>query len=538
MQSQSQLHFFDNAPVPMFLLNASGDVIHTNRACEGLFRYSSREWALDDIMSTPVWQESSTYFNASQEPREKLSPYTRLVRFADNRKLYVLKMSIADTKPSYTYIAALTPYQNDDSVNEALLNRLPMGMVRIDASGQFINANQAFLRLLGYEEEEALLKQTEFDVTFEADANREKPLRAGLELGCSAQYRLDKRYVHKKGHHIWARTFVSCVTCQITQQTQFLIAVFDIHEEKQLHEVIATSERRFRAIAENVSSVVWISGPDPMRLYYVNRCFNTVWEERVEALYGDAKAFLDRVHPADRDLVARTRFCDSHDSWRINYRLLFPDGRIKHIRDSGNSVFDGNGDLIYRVGTQTDITAEVDQRDSVVVMAKKLRELVEYDTLTGIKSRHAIISDVRDTYQEFTVTGDPSVLVYIDADGFKAINDTYGHEIGDKVLVCIAEHLTRNIRESDVAGRIGGDEFVVLLRHTAQSEIPQILERLGRDIECEYLPPNMRVAISLGAKELTPDVLSSEQWLSDADKTMYLNKRERKMSHTNHAVSG
>ena len=161
-------------------------------------------------------------------------------------------------------------------------------------------------------------------------------------------------------------------------------------------------------------------------------------------------------------------------------------------------------------------------------MAKKLKELVDYDSLTGLKSRHAIMTDIQESFQHFKQTDDPSVLVYIDADGFKGINDTLGHDVGDKVLCAIANHLTSHIRDTDVAGRIGGDEFIVLLRHTSLKDVAQILERLCSEIHDVSLPDDMKVSLSLGAYDLSDDVVSAAQWLNDADKTMYHNKRARK----------
>ncbi|KKD59810.1 diguanylate cyclase (GGDEF domain) with PAS/PAC sensor [Grimontia sp. AD028] len=524
--SPFQMQFFELAPVPMVIINDLGEIIQSNRECQQLFQIMPDEANIDGYLSSATWNEVIRYFQVVSQAVQH-EPFTKVVRLTRSKDTYIFKVNLLNTVPSNIYIVALTLYYPDDELNEALQERLPMGMARVDTEGRFISVNPAYLAMLGYQDEE-IQPLTEFDLTYHSDANSEKPLRENLSLSSGNQYRVDKRYLHKNGHQIWVRTFVSSITCKYTNQHQFLIAVLDIHEEKQLQEAITTSERRFRAIAENVSSVVWISAADPARLFYVNKCYDTIWEEKVEVLYHDPRAFLNKIHPSEREMAESTRFSASTDSWNINYRLLFDDGRVKHIRDSGNCVFDGNGELIYRVGTLTDITAEIDQRDTVVVMAKKLREMVEYDSLTGIKSRHAIMTDIQEAYQEFDMTSDPSVLVYIDADGFKNINDSYGHDVGDKVLKAIAGHLTSNIRDSDVAGRIGGDEFVVLLRHTATAEIPHILERLKCDIESDGLPEGVNVSISLGAIELSEKVVSAEQWLSEADKTMYQHKRSRK----------
>ncbi|OEE62952.1 diguanylate cyclase [Enterovibrio norvegicus FF-33] len=531
-QNQSQMLYFDIAPVPMLILNELGEIVHSNRECQNILRFEQTSSHIDDCLSAGVWLDIKRHFSMPPvfTPPE---PFSKVIKFTCSNASYSLNVSVADTSSGVTYVAALTLHSKEVAPGGVAMDRLPFGMAVVDSDGHFLDMNQAFYQLLGYREEELKTKK-DFDLTYVSDANSEKPLRHNLIGRGGQQYHVDKRYIHKHGHQLWVRTFVSAVSDDVSGDMKFIISVFDIHEEKQLQDVIATSERRFRVIAENVSSVVWISGADPMRLFYVNKCYDNVWEESAESLYGDPRAFLKKIHPAERELASVTRFSSSTDSWNVNYRLLFPDGRIKHIRDSGHCVFDGNSELIYRVGTLTDITSEIVQRDNVVTMAQQLRQLVEYDSLTGIKSRHAIMNDIRETYQQFSMTGDPSMLVYIDADGFKGINDSFGHEVGDQVLVKIAEHLTSNIRDSDVAGRIGGDEFVVLLRHTAQSEVPQILERLCRDINSEGLPINIAVTLSLGEKELCSNILSAEQWLSEADQTMYHNKREKKKARSQH----
>ncbi|WP_258188549.1 sensor domain-containing diguanylate cyclase [Enterovibrio norvegicus] len=530
--------YFDMAPVPMILLNDFGEIVHRNAECDLLFNIHPSRPVFNDYVAEDVWTALNAYFSElpSSIPNE---PFSFDITLHQTKMRYRFKANVATTFPSPSYVVVLSPLSKNTvepkrralEQGKAFLEQLPVSMAMLDEYGIFVGANRAFCELLGYDEA-SLVDRMEADVTFAPDANSETPLRNNLKCHIDKQYSVDKRYIHKDGHQIWVRVFVSLTTdseCDsATDNVRYVIAVIDIHEEKQLQNVIATSERRFRAIAENISSVVWMSGADPQRVLYANKCYRSVWEESVDKLYSDARSFLDKVHPADREIAESIRFNTSGDSWSINYRLLFDDGRVKHLRDSGHCVFDSNGELIYRVGTSTDITAEISQRDNMVVMAKKLKELVDYDSLTGLKSRHAIMTDIQESFQRFKQTNDPSVLVYIDADGFKGINDTLGHDVGDKVLCAIAKHLTSHIRDTDVAGRIGGDEFIVLLRHTSQEDVVQILERLCSDIHDISLPGDMKVSLSLGAYDLSDEVITAEQWLNDADKTMYHNKRARK----------
>ncbi|MDD1779598.1 diguanylate cyclase [Enterovibrio sp. ZSDZ35] len=525
-QSPSQLPYFDLAPVPMLLINEHGEIVHINGEGFNLLRsvVSDEIATLDGCMARGQWADVKRFFDIAINAKTD-TIYRNILRLKGQSINHLMTVSIASSSPNPLYVAAFSPYY-DTFTSKIDIDQMPMCMAIVNDQGRYEQINPAFCQLVGYELDE-LIGAKEDNISFCSDANSEKPLRVRLSQNDESHYSVEKRYIHKNGHQIWVRTFVTQVSAAKDRKL-YVVAVVNIHEEKQLQEVISTSERRFRAIAENVSSVVWISASDPMRLLYVNKCYATIWEESVDKLYTDPRSFLNRIHPNDRELAAEMRFSSSTESWSINYRLVFPDHRVKHVRDSGHCVFDGNGELIYRVGTLTDITYEIDQRDTMMVMAKKLRDLVDFDSLTGIKSRHAIMTDVEDAYHQYTQNGKPSVLVYFDANGFKAINDTYGHEVGDRVLISIADHLTSNIRDTDVAGRIGGDEFVVILRHAAQKEVPQILERLSGEITSPGLPDEVRISLSLGAVELTSEIDSVEEWLSSADGSMYENKRKFK----------
>ncbi len=523
-----ELPYFDMAPLPLLLINETGEIVHSNRESDLFFCSDPPSKKLDHYLSHDVWNSILLYYASVSEYTERI-PFKKIIQLKNSNRKYLLKISLALVNPKKIFVVAFMPYQVEQEIDFKLLESLPVSMAIVDSKGNFLRVNSAFSHLLGIKEEK-LINMNDLDVTYLPDAEKETEIRRNVLQKSGMGYQLDKRYFNQNEKPIWVRTFVSLIG-DISSKTAFLIAAFDIHQEKQFQELIITSESRFRMMAENVRCVVWMSAFDPMSLLYVNRCYDDVWEESVESLYSDARAFLNKVHSSEKERVLKTRFSSSLEPWCINYRLNFEDGRMKHIRDTGHCVFDAKGALIYRVGTLTDITAEIQQRDNMTTMAKKLRKLVDFDTLTGIKSRRAIMNDIDDAFQHYLLTSETSVLIYIDANGFKSINDTYGHEVGDQVLRVISRHLAVNIRDTDVAGRMGGDEFVILLRQTSLCDIPPILERLSRKIESPEFPENLMVSLSLGAIELSSNIFTADHWLSEADKKMYQNKRVyRKMN--------
>ncbi|OUM09427.1 diguanylate cyclase AdrA [Pseudomonas syringae] len=155
-----------------------------------------------------------------------------------------------------------------------------------------------------------------------------------------------------------------------------------------------------------------------------------------------------------------------------------------------------------------------------------LRKLSRTDSLTGLLN-HGAWKDLLDL--EFTKSQNAyqkCVIALIDIDHFKIVNDTYGHLMGDTVLQNISEALLGNLRDSDLIGRCGGDEFCVILPDTSLVQAREILERMRLAIdEMTYsLHCDLRVSLSIGIAAYTPEMSDAASWLHEADKALYLAK--------------
>ena len=124
----------------------------------------------------------------------------------------------------------------------------------------------------------------------------------------------------------------------------------------------------------------------------------------------------------------------------------------------------------------------------------------------------------------------PASVIYFDLNGFKGINDRHGHAAGDAVLIAVAERLLAAVRAEDVVGRIGGDEFAVLLQRadapTATAKAESLREIIARD-EVHFQQQCVSIGVTYGVRQVgTAD--SAEQALAEADANMYLRKPRRK----------
>lgn len=154
---------------------------------------------------------------------------------------------------------------------------------------------------------------------------------------------------------------------------------------------------------------------------------------------------------------------------------------------------------------------------------QKLTWLAMYDPLTNLFNRRALIEHV---HQEFISKNDsdvPMSLVLIDLDHFKAINDTYGHDVGDLVLTHIAAFLTSNLRKQDIIARWGGEEFVVMLKDTSIVQGEEIANKLREQIMLEDFSPVKALSFSAGVATFNVGE-SFDELIARADKALYLAK--------------
>jgi diguanylate cyclase (GGDEF)-like protein len=171
-------------------------------------------------------------------------------------------------------------------------------------------------------------------------------------------------------------------------------------------------------------------------------------------------------------------------------------------------------------------------RDEVGLLKTRLSEaqdLADRDGLTPLYNRRALMRELARTAAEVERHGLAASLVYLDLDGFKAVNDRFGHAAGDVVLKTVAERLVRLVRETDVVGRLGGDEFAVILTHADQAaaelkaaDLIGAIEGLPVDTGDWMVPLHLSCGVCEITGGHTPD-----QILARADGAMYQTKRER-----------
>lgn len=163
-------------------------------------------------------------------------------------------------------------------------------------------------------------------------------------------------------------------------------------------------------------------------------------------------------------------------------------------------------------------------------MEKEMRKLASYDSLTGLLSRHAFFENANRAISLANRHSAAFAVLIIDLDHFKKINDKYGHPAGDAVLKLFADVVDSVARRSDISGRLGGEEFAMLLPNTDTGKALEFCERLHREISRAVLKHQdsmIRYTVSIGLTAASQGQLESiENLLAHADLALYQAKRD------------
>jgi diguanylate cyclase (GGDEF)-like protein/PAS domain S-box-containing protein len=337
-----------------------------------------------------------------------------------------------------------------------------------------------------------------------------------LDEGPGATRSSRRCYVHPDGTEVWVEAaFLNRLDADAAGGGSVLMVAFDITErrvqEQALRErtdEVARLAEESRLLAEEVPAAVFRCDDQGTVRFYnarwrellgrdsgVTRLHETVHHE-------DRKALTERLAEVVADLTSTAR----------SFELRSVDGRIFAFRC--RSVADADPARRRIIGSIEDVTATV-----------RLRVEARHDALTGLLNRAAIdlalAAAIRDD------TGDVLVL-FLDLDGFKEVNDVYGHNAGDVVLKEVASRLSSAFRPEDLVGRYGGDEFVVVCHSVEGSRSDALVERLRVALagDIPFTGGSWPVAASIGAGRPGPgdDVTSL---LRRADEAMFSEKRQR-----------
>ncbi|MGO4307181.1 diguanylate cyclase domain-containing protein [Cupriavidus sp. RAF12] len=152
-----------------------------------------------------------------------------------------------------------------------------------------------------------------------------------------------------------------------------------------------------------------------------------------------------------------------------------------------------------------------------------------HDSLTGLLNRASLLAEIRDASTRRLAAGRFLTLLYLDLDGFKLINDSHGHGCGDELLIRVGERLRGAVPGRGLVYRIGGDEFVILLRNETEHSVQALAQELLHEVGTPYLLPDglqAQLGVSIGIAHVRPEAHTADAILSMADRALYRAKAQ------------
>ena len=284
-------------------------------------------------------------------------------------------------------------------------------------------------------------------------------------------------------------------------------------------EQLQVKEEFFKTMAESsVDWDVWYA-VDGQAIYITPSCKKITGYSR-DSFYNDPDFVASIVHPDDWEIFRdhrRLHYVKATGPAEVTFRILHKNGEIRWIWHQCQAVFSADGTWLGRRTTNRDITA-LKQAEA------ELQRLSTTDPLTGAYNRRMLMDLLTKELQRTDRYGDHFSLLMFDIDHFKMVNDQYGHDAGDRVLVEIVRLSMEIIRETDALARWGGEEFMVLLPRTDGTMAHIMGERLRQRVAGHAFADGCHLTISVGVTSLGPDD-TIDSLLKRVDEAMYKAKK-------------
>lgn len=293
-----------------------------------------------------------------------------------------------------------------------------------------------------------------------------------------------------------------------------------LQREQELSEALRSSEERFRMLFEANKAVMLTIDPQTGSILAANNAAVDYYGYDLDKLLSMQIGDINTLPKEDID--QEMRMARDEERYHFYFRHALASGEIRDVEVHSGPI-DWNGkEVIYSI--IHDIT---DRKKAEA----ELEYIANYDALTGLPNRRLKIDRLRQAIAHSKRNGASVGICYLDLDGFKPINDRFGHDTGDQILIEISHRLQATLREKDTVSRVGGDEFVLILSDlTGAQQCTLILDRILEEIAEPIQVGNtdLEVNASIGVTLFPEDDADADILIRHADQAMYWAKEEGK----------
>ncbi len=525
-----------NIPVGIFRITggADGRIVSSNPALVKMLGYEIQE-EMAEIRVTDLYmnQEDRKKFVELLSTIGEISNYEVQLKRKDSSVFWgsLSVKAIIDKTGNVAYMDGILEDITERKEAERALQRsevqyrtlqanIPVGLFRTtaDTSGHIVSTNPALAEMFGYKDPEEMTTIRVADLYINQD-DRNTFIEILKSKGEVSNYEV--QFKRKDNSVFWGSLSARAIR-DASGKIVYLDGILEnISARKQAQIALEESEEKYRGVVDN--SLVGFYITQQHIIKFCNQKFVEMFGyDSSEQLIG--KHAKNLIAPESWELVNKMvmlRESGEEETLQYVFKGRKKDGTIIDIETSGSRIF-YEGKLAIQ-GNMLDIT----ERKRI---ESKLKILASRDALTGVLNRGVALLLFAKQLQTAKRENTRLSICYLDLDGLKDINDTYGHQEGDEALKLVSRFLIQSLREADVVCRLGGDEFLLILPHCPLNNAYHVWERISRSVvtfNAQNIKPYI-ISLSRGFAEYNPDIPSTvDQLIANADMEMYKHKHSK-----------
>ena len=550
-------NILDGCPVPLFVIDQEHRLTHWNRACQAMtgmtaaqmigsrdhwrtFYASPRPCLLDLVLDGADAEDIARHYPNGLHERELAE---RVLEGEDyfpelDKWLYFTAAPIRDQHGCI--IAAMESAQDISERKRAeqalaenetrlrhMLDSSPVPLFVIGLDHRLTHWNRACVALTGFAAEQMIGTRDYWQPFYDAP----RPVLADLaleEAGLEEATRhypaglreqeLAERVLEGEDHFPKLGKWLYFTAAPIRDRQGRIVAAMesiqDITERKQTEQALRLAASVFEHAHEGIV-ITDAAGT----MIEVNRTFEEITGYSRAEVIGRNPRLLQSGHHDPAFYAAMWQALAEHGHWHGEIWNRRKGGEVFPESTSISTVYNAEGAVTHYVGLFADISILKNSQ-------QQLERMAYYDPLTGLPNRALLADRLRQALAKAQREHRVLAVCYLDLDGFKPINDRWGHAAGDLLLVQVARRFLESVRGDDTVARLGGDEFVILLGNLdSVEEGERVLERILNIAADPFLPNMVAVSASVGATFFPYDSADPDTLIRHADQAMYLAKQ-------------
>jgi diguanylate cyclase (GGDEF)-like protein/PAS domain S-box-containing protein len=303
---------------------------------------------------------------------------------------------------------------------------------------------------------------------------------------------------------------------------------------------------RLGALVSNVPGAIYRCSPSfDWAMEFISDTVEAITgHSAAEFVHNHVRTYASVIHPDDRARVEEvvTDAIGQRVPFELEYRVMHADGSVRWVLERGQGIFDDDGEVAFLDGVICDVTARK-------AAEERLAFLAYHDSLTGLPNRMLFREHLEVALRRADRADAGVAVCFVDLDGFKLVNDSFGHAVGDELLIEVAGRLGGVVRDQDVVARQGGDEFLILLADLPRSgnggrSAVDVAVQVATAIRVALQRPiplseaEITVNASVGISVYPDDAPDADSLLKHADIAMYLAKEHGRNDHAIYVSDG